>query len=106
MTVVTSAARSRAEELDARRRRYMITMTIRTVLFVLAVFLFRGVVRYVAIAGSLILPWIAVVFANAAPKRAATALPFDDLAPRRPAAVEAPREPVVIDAEAGGDTAG
>lgn len=106
MTVVTSAARSHAEELDERRRRYMITMAIRTVLFVLAVFLFRGVFRYVAIAGSLILPWIAVVFANAAPKRAATAPPFDALAPREPAAVEAHREPMVIDAEAGEETAG
>ncbi|MHB8340443.1 MAG: DUF3099 domain-containing protein [Mycobacteriales bacterium] len=67
VTLVTSARRSRIDEIDARRRRYMITMGTRTILFVLAVFLFHGVTRWIAIGASMILPYIAVILANAGP---------------------------------------
>jgi hypothetical protein len=63
--LVTSAARSRDEQIDARQRRYLLTMGLRTLLFVLAIVLFRGVWRYAAIGASLVLPWLAVVVANA-----------------------------------------
>ena len=71
VALVTAAPKSRPEEIDDRRRRYMITMGIRTVLFALSVFLFRGVARYIAAGLSLVMPYFAVVLANAGPKRVA-----------------------------------
>lgn len=47
-----------------RIRRYLITMGIRIACFVLAV-VFEGWVRWVFVAGAAILPYIAVVLANA-----------------------------------------
>ncbi len=63
--LVTSAATSRTDQINTRQRRYLITMAARTLLFVGAIVLFRGVWRYLAIGGSLVLPWLAVVVANA-----------------------------------------
>ena len=61
---VTSAPMSLAEDTDMRMRRYLITMMIRVVCFVLAV-VFEGPARWVFVAGAAILPYIAVVLANA-----------------------------------------
>jgi hypothetical protein len=70
--LVTTAARSRRDEQRERERRYLVTMAFRTLAFVLAIVLF-GVHLYwaagIAIGGSLILPWVAVVMANAGPRR-------------------------------------
>lgn len=98
--MVTTAQPSRAEELAGRQRRYMVTMGVRTVAFVLAVFLFRGVARYVAIAAALVLPYVAVVFANAAPKRSISAAPYVEA--EEPPALERAPEPVVVDLDPGG----
>ena len=63
---VTSAGQSRAEYLDERQRRYLLTMGLRLVLFVAA-----GLApvptpwKIVLILVSLVLPWLAVVAANA-----------------------------------------
>jgi len=70
--LVTTAARSPAEERRDRERRYLITQGIRVVAFIAAIFLALAglwVVASIAIAMSLILPWVAVVGANAGPKR-------------------------------------
>jgi hypothetical protein len=42
-------------------------MTIRVVFLVLAIFFFTGWLRVVGIAAAVVLPWIAVVMANAGP---------------------------------------
>ena len=42
-------------------------MTIRVVFLVLAIFVFSGWLRLVGIAAAIVLPWIAVVLANAGP---------------------------------------
>lgn len=63
--VVTDAQPSRSAAVDRRRRRYLLTMGVRTVVFLLAVFLFRGWLRLVAAGLSLVLPYVAVVAANA-----------------------------------------
>jgi hypothetical protein len=71
--LVTSARPSPRQELRERERRYLITMGLRVVCFILAIVLFGVGLRWVAafaVAGSLILPWIAVVAANAGPRRA------------------------------------
>jgi Protein of unknown function (DUF3099) len=63
---ITSVASSRAEEQRGRQRRYLFSMSLRTLCFVGAI-----LTRHVAwlwpilIAGALVLPYIAVVMANA-----------------------------------------
>ncbi len=69
--VVTTAAPSPVEERHARERRYLITMGVRVVAFIAAIVLARQgwwLAAAVAIALSLVLPWVAVIAANA-PKR-------------------------------------
>ena len=55
-----------------RTRRYLVTMGVRVVCFILAIVLYQLNLHWeaaFAIAGSLVLPWIAVVAANAGPAR-------------------------------------
>lgn len=63
---ITSAPRSRSADIGQRQRRYLISMGIRTVCFVLAV-VFRHVqpLMWTFIVASFILPYVAVVMANA-----------------------------------------
>jgi hypothetical protein len=65
--LVTTARTGHSEEMSGRQRRYLISMTIRVVFLVLAIFVFSGWLRLVGIAGAIVLPWIAVVLANAGP---------------------------------------
>lgn len=72
--LVTTAAQSPQEELAARQRRYLITMGLRVFFFILAIVLYEVLpaahaVRLVAAGLATILPWIAVVAANAGPQR-------------------------------------
>jgi Flp pilus assembly protein TadB len=70
--LVTTARKSPRQEQRERERRYLITMGVRVVCFILAIVLFGVHLRWaaaVAVAGSLVLPWIAVVMANAGPRR-------------------------------------
>jgi hypothetical protein len=70
--LVTTARKSPRQEQRERERRYLLTMSVRVVLFVAAIILFSVHLHWeaaIAIAGSLILPWIAVVAANAGPKQ-------------------------------------
>ena len=70
--LVTTAGKSPREEQRERQRRYLVTMAVRVVCFILAIVLFGIGQRFVAafaVAGSLILPWVAVVAANAGPRR-------------------------------------
>lgn len=67
--LVTDAPPSRLDDVRARQRRYLWTMGIRVVCFVLAVTLLHGIAAAVAAAGAIVLPWVAVVAANAGPKR-------------------------------------
>ena len=65
--LVTSASRPHSEEMSGRLRRYLISMSIRTVCVALAIFVLSGWLRLVGIVVGLVLPWLAVVFANAGP---------------------------------------
>lgn len=67
--LITSAATSRPEEIRSRERRYVISMLLRAVLFILAVVALRGWVRFAAVAAALVIPWVAVVIANGGPPR-------------------------------------
>ena len=66
---ITSAAASHEADLANRQRRYAISMTIRTVCFVAAVAVGPGWLRWVLIAGAVLLPYVAVVLANAEDQR-------------------------------------
>ena len=60
---ITEARESHTSERDLRIRKYTISMTVRMLCFILA-FFFEGWVRWVLLAGAVILPYIAVVIAN------------------------------------------
>ncbi|WP_295657689.1 DUF3099 domain-containing protein [uncultured Nocardioides sp.] len=67
---ITTAAESRDADISARQRRYVISMTIRTLCFVGAVAVGPGWLRWVLVAAALGLPYIAVIMANVSPPRA------------------------------------
>ena len=60
---ITEARKSASIDRDARTRRYLISMTIRTVCF-LAAILVDGWLTWVLFAAAVVLPYIAVVGAN------------------------------------------
>lgn len=61
---ISSAKYAHSDEIPRRMKKYLISMLIRTACFIGAIFA-DGILRWVLIAGSLILPYIAVVVANA-----------------------------------------
>lgn len=61
---ISSAKYAHSDEIPGRMKKYLISMVIRTACFIGAIFT-DGILRWVLIAGSLILPYIAVVVANA-----------------------------------------
>ncbi|HEX3708216.1 MAG TPA: DUF3099 domain-containing protein [Mycobacteriales bacterium] len=63
--LVTTAGQSPIDERRSRERRYLITMGVRVVAFIVAIVVARGWIRVIAVALALILPWVAVVAANA-----------------------------------------
>ena len=71
---ISDAPRPLAEDVSARSRNYMISMGVRTVLFILAL-IFSGWLRWAFFAGSLILPYVAVMLANEGKSRRSEALP-------------------------------
>lgn len=60
---ITEARESHTAARDTRMRKYTISMTVRMICFILA-FFFDGWLRWVFIAGAVVLPYIAVVIAN------------------------------------------
>ena len=61
---ITSAQPALSDDLPGRKRRYFISMMIRTACFILTVVL-PSPFRWVALAGAVGLPYFAVVIANA-----------------------------------------
>ena len=66
---ITTAASSRADDISHRQRRYVISMTIRTLCFLGAVAVGEGWLRWVLFSGAIFLPYVAVVMANATDQR-------------------------------------
>lgn len=62
---ITTATRSHHEDIAARQRRYLISMTIRTICFVLAVVSIGHWFLWLFLTASFFLPTIAVIVANA-----------------------------------------
>ncbi|MDF9715270.1 DUF3099 domain-containing protein [Nocardioides sp. ChNu-153] len=61
---ITTAPVSPTDELDQRRRRYFIAMSVRTLCFLGAFAVGPGWLRWVLLAGAVFLPYFAVVAAN------------------------------------------
>lgn len=66
---ITTAAPSRDVDIRARQRRYLWSMSLRTVCFVGAILVGPGLLRWLLVAGALVLPYVAVVLANSAATR-------------------------------------
>lgn len=62
--VITSALESLSLEQRGRQRRYFVSMMVRTACFIATIFL-PSPARWVTLGGAVILPYIAVVMANA-----------------------------------------
>jgi hypothetical protein len=65
---ITDAAQARSDDMDARIKRYLLSMGLRTVCVIL-VLVVHSPVRWVFAVFAVILPYIAVVMANAAGNR-------------------------------------
>lgn len=66
---ITTATSSAQEDISARQRRYVFSMAVRTLCFLGAVAVGPGWLRWVLVAGAILLPYVAVVMANAASSR-------------------------------------
>ena len=62
---ITTATRSHSDDLRGRQRRYVISMTIRTACFLLCVASMGHWFMWVFLIASFVLPYVAVVIANA-----------------------------------------
>jgi hypothetical protein len=81
--LITDLATSRTEEIRNRERNYVILMLFRVVCFVAATLLFHGPARWLAVALAVMLPWLAVVLANAPAKvRASRHAAYEPPTPR------------------------
>lgn len=70
-------------DYDNRVRNYLLSMSVRTAFFVGA-FFFTGWLRWVCVAFAVVLPYVAVVFANAAQQRRIDVLGSVEPDPQRP----------------------
>jgi hypothetical protein len=62
---ITTATRSHRDDIARRQKRYLISMGVRTVCFVAAIVSIGHWFVWVFLAGSFVLPYVAVVMANA-----------------------------------------
>jgi uncharacterized membrane protein len=62
---ITTATRGRSSDIGARQRRYVLSMAIRTICFLLAVVFMGTWAMWFFLVASVFLPYIAVVVANA-----------------------------------------
>ncbi|MBM3688287.1 MAG: DUF3099 domain-containing protein [Actinobacteria bacterium] len=77
---ITGAPESLSDEQGPRTRRYLISMSIRTACVILAI-LVPGWPRWVFLAGAVVLPYLAVVAANAGRRRRTSPGPAPFLPP-------------------------
>lgn len=66
---ITTAANDPREDQKRRQRRYLWSMSLRTICFIGALVVGDNVFRWILVAGAVFLPYIAVVLANAAFQR-------------------------------------
>jgi hypothetical protein len=96
-TVITDLGSSRTAEIRARERRYVITMLFRALCFIAAVLIFHGAARWFAVCVAMVLPWLAVVLANAPDSRKSEHAAYEPPAPRETPGLAPAREHRVIE---------
>jgi Protein of unknown function (DUF3099) len=92
---VTEARRGLSEDIRYRERRYLIMMLIRTICFITAVLMFvnhLGWLTAIPVVGALVIPYFAVVFANAGREPTARR-GFRQYEPNSPAIYRPPTRP-------------
>ena len=62
---ITTATRPRSQDIAARQRRYLFSMSIRTICFILAIVFRETPATWFFVVGAIFLPYVAVVIANA-----------------------------------------
>jgi hypothetical protein len=62
---ITTASTSRAEDIAARQKRYLLAMSFRTMCFIAAIVVPITWLRILLVVAALVLPYVAVVMANA-----------------------------------------
>ncbi|HEY8458209.1 MAG TPA: DUF3099 domain-containing protein [Actinopolymorphaceae bacterium] len=72
---VTTAPRSLKQDIRGREIRYLLSMGVRTVCFIGA-FVTQGMVRWLLVVAAFVLPYIAVVIANAGRERHEESIPL------------------------------
>ncbi|GEL93378.1 DUF3099 domain-containing protein [Cellulomonas composti] len=78
---ITAAPEPLAEDQARRQRRYLAQMGVRLVCFLLAIFTWSRIpvwMSVVLLVGAVVLPYVAVIFANAGRERRDDAPPFVD----------------------------
>ena len=79
---ITAAPEPLAEDVARRQRRYLAQMGVRLVCFVLTIVTWSHMPRWVSlvlVVAAVVLPYVAVIFANAGRERRDDAEPFVDL---------------------------
>lgn len=114
---ITDANESHEADINSRETRYLISMAIRVVCFILAI-VCSGWLRWIFAAGAVVLPWVAVLIANnrAEPARESSANftgigDYAEVEAPQPDESAAPDDDVVLGEiirplEAGGDSTG
>lgn len=85
---ISQARESLDDEMHHRMKRYLISMSVRTVCFILAVVL-HGWLRWTMAAAAIVLPYVAVVMANAGPPKGTH--PSSPYTPSKPVIQGGPR---------------
>jgi hypothetical protein len=95
--VISDIGTSRTAEIRTRERRYVYMMLVRVVCFVAATLVFHGPARWLAVAVAVLIPWLAVVLANAPTVQKVTQAVYTPKIPRQTPSLEPGREHRVID---------
>lgn len=66
---ITTASSSKASDIAARQKRYLLSMSLRSACFIGAVVVGPSLLCWLLIAGAIVLPYIAVVLANVSTTR-------------------------------------
>ena len=105
--MITTAKESASAEMSSRVRRYTITMAFRTACFIAMIFV-PGAFKWVLFFCALVLPYVAVLFANQANRRSDSKWAKASQLPQRTALGTGHEEDEVddvIDPDTGGETA-
>jgi hypothetical protein len=95
--VISDIGSSRTAEIRDRERRYVVLMLFRVVCFIAATLIFHGPARWLAVALAVMLPWLAVVLANAPKVKAVRHAVYQPKPARATPTLEPGREHRVID---------